>query len=169
MSALLIYCLTVAVCGFHILLRRHREPVSRLAWLVVVLALPFVGALAYLLLGSTSIGRARIERLTRIYKHLPLPQTLPGWDAPDNQAAVTPMYQPLFKVGESISLYPVVAGNRATLMTDSDSGIDQMVADVDAATDHVHILFYIWLTDHNGTKMIEAMKRAASGPSQGPS
>ena len=162
MTTLVLYIATVLVCSFHILLRRHREPVSRLAWLVVVLALPFVGALAYLLLGSTSIGRKRIDRLTRIYKHLPLPQTLPGWDAPDTQAAVTPMYQPLFKVGESISLYPVVAGNRATLMTDSDSGIDQMVADVDAATDHVHILFYIWLTDHNGTKMIEAMKRAAA-------
>ncbi len=162
MSTLFLYCLTVAVCGFHILLRRHREPVSRLAWLVVVLALPFAGAFAYLLLGSTSIGRARIDRLTRIYKHLPLPQTLPGWDAPVNQPTVTPIYRPLFKVGESISLYPVVGGNSTTLMEDSDSGIDQMVADVDAATDHVHVLFYIWLTDHNGTKMIEAMKRAAA-------
>lgn len=162
MYTLLFYCLTVAVCGFHILLRRHREPVSRLAWLVVVLVLPFAGALAYLLLGSTSIGRKRIERLKDIYKHLPLPQTLPGWDAPENDPHVPPLYRPLFKVGESISLYPVVGGNSAELMADSDSGMDQMAADIDAATDHVHILFYIWLTDHNGTKIIDAMKRAAA-------
>ena len=162
MYTLLFYCLTVAVCGFHILLRRHREPVSRLAWLVVVLVLPFAGALAYLLLGSTSIGRKRIERLKDIYKHLPLPQTLPGWDAPENDPPVPPLYRPLFKVGESISLYPVVGGNSAELMADSDSGMDQMAADIDAATDHVHILFYIWLTDHNGTKIIDAMKRAAA-------
>lgn len=162
MYTLAFYIFTVVVCGFHILLRRHREPVSRLAWLVVVLVLPFAGALAYLLLGSTSIGRRRIERLKLAYKHLPLPQTLPDWDAADRTPMVPPLYRPLFTVGESISLYPASGGNSATLMADSDSGIDSMVADIDAAKDHVHILFYIWLTDHNGTKLIDAMKRAAA-------
>ena len=37
-----------------------------------------------------------------------------------------------------------------------------MVADIDAATDHVHLLFYIWLPDHNGCKMVDALKRAAA-------
>jgi cardiolipin synthase len=36
-----------------------------------------------------------------------------------------------------------------------------MVADIDAAREHVHLLFYIWLSDNNGTKIIEALKRAA--------
>lgn len=47
-------------------------------------------------------------------------------------------------------------------MKDSDAAIDEMVADVDAATDHVHLMFYIWLPDNNGLKMIEALKRAAA-------
>ena len=29
-------------------------------------------------------------------------------------------------------------------------------------TDHVHVLFYIWLPDHNGCKVVEALKRAAA-------
>ncbi|MFD1795921.1 cardiolipin synthase [Paracoccus aurantiacus] len=161
MYTLLLHILTVAVCGFHILLRRHRVPVSRLAWLVVVLVLPFVGAVAYLLFGSTSIGRRRIARLNRIYAHLPLPQTIAGWDAPEYAPHVPPLYRPLFAVGQSISLYPPVGGNSARLMADSDSGIDEIVADIDAAREHVHVLFYIWLTDHNGTRVINAMKRAA--------
>jgi cardiolipin synthase len=28
-----------------------------------------------------------------------------------------------------------------------------MVADIDAAKDHVHVLFYIWLPDRNGLKL----------------
>src|SRR5271167_4478472 len=40
--------------------------------------------------------------------------------------------------------------------------IDAMVADIDSATDHVHVLFYIWLPDHNGSKVVEALKRAAA-------
>ena len=31
----------------------------------------------------------------------------------------------------------------------------------DAVEDHVHLSFYIWLTDNNGLKMVEALKRAA--------
>jgi cardiolipin synthase len=33
---------------------------------------------------------------------------------------------------------------------------------IDAANDHVHVLFYIWLPDHNGLKVVEALKRAAA-------
>ena len=37
-----------------------------------------------------------------------------------------------------------------------------MAADMDSATDHVHVLFYIWLPDNNGSKVVEALKRAAA-------
>jgi cardiolipin synthase len=37
-----------------------------------------------------------------------------------------------------------------------------MVADIDAAQDHVHVLFYIWLPDNNGCKVAGALKRAAA-------
>jgi len=37
-----------------------------------------------------------------------------------------------------------------------------MVTDIDAAEEHVHLLFYIWLADHNGRKMVDALKRAAA-------
>jgi cardiolipin synthase len=36
-----------------------------------------------------------------------------------------------------------------------------MVADMDAAQDHIHLVFYIWLQDNNGLKVVEALKRAA--------
>lgn len=158
---LLLHIVIVLICAFHILLRRHREPVSRVAWLFLVTALPYIGAIAYVMLGTTSIGRKRIARLQRIWDHLPPPGDAAGMDAPDNRADVPDDYAPLYRVGQSISHYPAVGGNRADLMHDSDSGIDAMVADIDAAKDHVHLLFYIWLNDHNGTKVVEAMKRAA--------
>ena len=37
-----------------------------------------------------------------------------------------------------------------------------MVADIDGPQDHVHLLFYIWLADSSGLKMVEALKRAAA-------
>ena len=162
MSLVLLHVAIVLICAFHILLRRHRDPASRLAWLLVVVALPYLGAIGYLMLGTTSIGRKRIARLQKIVAHLPPPDAAPGMDAPQNRPDLPAACEPLFRVGQSISHYPPVGGNRIALMRDSDSGIDAMVADIDAARDHVHVLFYIWLDDHNGTKVIEAMKRAAA-------
>ncbi|MEO6298848.1 MAG: cardiolipin synthase, partial [Paracoccaceae bacterium] len=47
------------------------------------------------------------------------------------------------------------------LMVDTEDTIASMVADIDAAEDHVHVLFYIWLPDGNGTRMAQALIRAA--------
>ena len=154
--------LVVVACMVRILLRPHREPAARVAWLVVVLALPVIGIVAYLLLGETSIGRKRVSRLKQILDDLPRPEDASGWDALENMPVLTDRTTPLFKVGTSISGYSAVGGNNARLMKDSDAAIDEMVADVEAATDHVHLMFYIWLTDNNGMKMVEALKRAAA-------
>ena len=48
------YLLVHAPVIIRILIRPHREPASRLAWLLVVLLLPFLGIVAYILLGEVS-------------------------------------------------------------------------------------------------------------------
>ena len=55
-----------------------------------------------------------------------------------------------------------VGGNRARLLPDSNATIESLVADIDAAKEHVHLTFYIWLPDNNGLKVVEALKRAAA-------
>ena len=133
-----------------------------MAWLLTVIVLPYGGALAYLLLGQTSIGRKRIERLKADWSRLPRPETAAGWNAPENNCKIAPSYEPLFRVGASISGYAAVGGNAAELMENSDAAIERMVADIDTARDHVHLLFYIWLDDHNGNKIADALMRAAA-------
>ena len=44
----------------RVILRPRREPASRIAWILVIAVFPFVGPLAYLLLGETSPGRKRV-------------------------------------------------------------------------------------------------------------
>jgi cardiolipin synthase len=80
----------------------------------------------------------------------------------EEQTGIPDRYVPVFRVGMSISSYPPVTGNRARLMRDSEATIDAMIEDIEAAEDHVHLLFYIWLADKSGLRMVEAIKRAAS-------
>ncbi len=55
----------------RVLLRPHREPTSRIAWIVVIVTLPLFGVLSYLLLGETNIGRHRVARIREVISKLP--------------------------------------------------------------------------------------------------
>jgi cardiolipin synthase len=146
--------LTLGVMA-RIMLRPNRAPASRVAWLVVVGAVPVLGIVAYLLLGEVSLGRRRMGRVREALARIP--RYTGG-----NDELVPEHYRSLFRLGESISGFKAVGGNTGALMADSNAAIDAMVADIDAARDHVHLLFYIWLADNNGCKVIEALKRAAA-------
>lgn len=139
------------------LLWPHREPAARMTWITVIMVTSVVGMLAYVLFGEPNIGRRRLARLKEADDKLP-PSDEVGVVAPVELPERTAV---LFRVGNSISGFEPVPGNRAELMPDSNSGIDRMVADIDAATETVHIIFYIWLPDTNGLKVAEALKRAA--------
>ena len=145
----------------RVILKPHRDPATRIAWSLVILVMPVIGALAYLLLGETNIGRRRIERMNRILADLPEVASAPAAHADAFRPSIPERYVPLFRVGHSINGFEPIGGNHARLMADSNAAIDAMVADIDAATDHVHLLFYIWLPDRNGLKVAEALKRAA--------
>src|SRR5437762_11658954 len=49
----------------RVILRPHRQPASRVAWIVVMIVLPVIGILTYILLGETSIGCRRVSRLRK--------------------------------------------------------------------------------------------------------
>ncbi|MBW2172110.1 MAG: cardiolipin synthase [Deltaproteobacteria bacterium] len=146
----------------RVLLRPHRDPASRIAWIVVIIGLPVLGILAYILLGETNIGRRRVERMREVLLRLPDVADAAGADATNLQVDVPHRYAHLFQVGKTVNGFDPVGGNRAHLMLDSNATIASIMADIDAAKDHVHLLFYIWLMDNNGCKVVEALKRAAA-------
>ena len=143
-------------------LRPHREPASRVAWVLVIATLPIFGVLVYLLIGETNVGRKRAERTGRVLANLPPPK----FESPEDAARMVPEFPErcaaMFRLGATVNGFPPIGGNQATLMADSNSAIDSMVADMDAATESIHLIFYIWLTDNNGKRVVEALKRAAA-------
>jgi cardiolipin synthase len=144
----------------RVLLRPHRDPASRIAWIVVLLSMPVIGILAYLLLGEVNLGRRRVERMKNVMAAMPDMDATPGVDSEALAPEIPERHRHLFRVGRSISGFEPIGGNSGHLMASSDATIDAMVADIDAARDHVHLLFYIWLPDNNGRKIAQALRRA---------
>jgi cardiolipin synthase len=146
----------------RVLLRPNREAASRMAWLVVILVAPVVGIVAYLFLGETSIGRKRIARARQVLADMPVPDYAATKFCAHTNHHVPDRWTPVFRLGETINGFAPVTGNAAELALDSNDAIDRLCADIDAAADHVHLMFYIWLKDNNGLKVVDAVKRAAA-------
>ena len=160
LGAFLIFLIHLAVMA-RVILRPHREPASRIAWIVIIIVLPVAGMVAYLFLGETNIGRRRVRRIREVLADLPNTADAPGFDAA-LQPQIPESYAHLFRVGRSVNGFEPLGGNRGRLLANSNSSIESLVTDIDSAGDHVHVIFYIWLPDNNGLKVVEALKRAAS-------
>src|SRR3954449_11966991 len=92
------------------ILRPHREPASRIAWAVVIVALPIVGIIAYLLIGEVRISLKRRVRGREIEAKLPRP--------PDDQRLTAELdkgfYDAPFALARSINGLPPSSSNKVT-------------------------------------------------------
>lgn len=142
----------------RVMLRPQREPASRIAWAIAVIVIPVGGIVAYLLLGETRISARRRARFADIEQHLPHPSESRAITA---ALDATPYAVP-FALARSVNGLPPTEGNCARIAADSNSAIRDMVADIDAARETVHLGFYIWLADGNGLRIRDALIRAAA-------
>ena len=151
---LIVHLLIITGLSVRVLLRPHRDPASRVAWILFIMALPYVGALTYLMLGEVRPNKGLVRQR-------PSDSTLPAFFNQPPATDIPAISSEGFSIGKSISGFNPVSGNKGHLLEDSNATINAIVSDIDAAQEHVHLLFYIWLADNNGRKVVDALIRAA--------
>ncbi|MEE2896165.1 MAG: cardiolipin synthase [Planctomycetota bacterium] len=145
-----------------VLWKRRTDPEVRIGWILVLLALPFAGSILYLLVGQTRIGHLRIRRHRKIREILDQPEIHADGDPRVAAHADLPRVDAhLARLAERVSGGAPVRGNRIELFGDTNEVLRRMEEDIDAAREHCHFLFYIWLDDAAGTRIGEALVRAA--------
>ena len=138
------------------ILLEGRESYSRAAWLLLLIALPGLATVLYVLFGEPWISTKFHKRSRDAYEAL-----LADVDREEGAASGSSTAANAFRTCAAAARWPASAGNRATVAPEGDAAIDMVVDDIDAATATIHLSFYIWLGDGNGTKVIEAVCRAA--------
>tara|TARA_B100001179_G_C18599010_1_gene408961 strand:+ start:656 stop:2089 length:1434 start_codon:yes stop_codon:yes gene_type:complete len=133
-----------------------RDPYARAAWLLLLVTLPVIGVALYILFGEPWISRGERLRWRRLSEEL-----LAYAPCSQSNAGSSELTGNAFRTFEATAGWTVAAGNRASLLPDSDAAIATLVADIDAARHSVHLSFYIWLGDRNGTKVVDAVCRSA--------
>jgi len=156
----IVHVLLVGLVMTRVLWRDDLTPPARLAWFIVVLSLPYLGVVLYVLFGEASLGRTINHRHYEVFAKI----NEGGAEAlgsAKNLSQVEVEYRAPFQFAGSLAGFLATTGNRAELMPDAETARSRLVEDIDNATDHVHVLYYIWLTDHTGTNVANALIRAA--------
>lgn len=150
------YLIALAV-SIRVLLRPRLEPTVRLSWILVIELVPLLGILAYLLFGEVRMRSAEVETMADVRSHLS------GlWRAHPNAVNDPPaIAAPVIAANRATTGFGAVSGNRIVQLPEDDSAVLAMVAAIDMAQDHVHMLFYIWLDDVSGRAVAQAAIRAA--------
>lgn len=139
----------------------RREPVGvSLAWLVLILLIPFVGAALYLLIGELRLGTRRAKWAATI--HGPYEKWLAGVRARSevDWARLSGECASLAALIENAVGLPATSGNELTLFQTAESTFRVLVADIDAAQRTCHLEFYIWNPGGLADEVAEALRRA---------
>jgi cardiolipin synthase len=141
---------------------RRRVPQSAMAWLIVIFFAPWPGLIIYWMIGTHRLPRRRIrehneilQRLEAVHRRL---DALPNITQPQlGEHAMSAV-----KLAERLGYMPILDGNTVELIAQTDVFINRLVADIDAAEHHVHLLFYIFANDSTGRRVADALYRAVA-------
>ncbi|MEE2906965.1 MAG: cardiolipin synthase [Planctomycetota bacterium] len=145
----------------HILLRRRGTSETRLAWVVFIILVPYLGALIYLLVGGIYFGRARHHRHMALHSKLPHTERPSLSDLPGMEPQTPAPYRRVFTLAENLCPSDLLGGNQLDLEIDSAKFLEPLCRDIDAATRHIHLLTYIYLVDETGCRVADALRAAA--------
>ncbi len=153
------YALLVVGVVLRVIMKRRPIGVS-LAWLALILAIPVVGVSAYLILGEIRLGRRRAKLAQAMYR--PYIRWLQNLVAgfPHQPVIPSPKANPLVALIQSRLGMPLLGGNRVTLLSEPETILDQLIADIQQATISCYLEFYIWQEGGRADAVAEALIQA---------
>ena len=154
------FAVRVTLIGI-IIVRSRGTPAARLAWVVLLLAVPVVGVVAYLMVGEARLGQRRAQRYRSSARRIELRHAEYASEGSPVKADIPAEYRQIAYLAESVGGNIPQGGHALRLYGDTDLFIQALVEDISAAQTHCHLLFYIFLTDHSSVRVVEALIDAA--------
>jgi cardiolipin synthase len=145
----------------RVIMRKRPYGVS-LAWLVVVLVIPFLGGFCYLLFGENRLPEKRKERAKVSYDTYLLWLKTLHKRAPVSWSDLNPECFPLHRQAETLVGLPAMAGNDLTLITNPEEIIRSITKAIEQSSSTCHLQFYIWQEGGRTDKVVSALMQAAA-------
>ncbi|WP_086474543.1 cardiolipin synthase [Plantibacter elymi (nom. nud.)] len=143
-----------------IVVPRNRRPTAGMAWLLAIFLIPYVGVIAFLLIGNPKLPRVRrrkqydinvyIRQTTRDLVKANLTSNAPAW------------FRSVVTLNRNLGSMPLQGGNTVSLIGDYEASLHAMADEVDRAEQFVHVEFYILTCDRTTKPFFDALERAVA-------
>ena len=135
------------------LMSEKRAPANTLAWLLIIVLVPWIGVPLYLLLGGRKLRRLAGQK-SRLHPALPAGTRRPP------AVAQSPTIHAIVAAGGT----PSVAGNTMRLLTNGEDACATLEHHIRAARSHIHITTFILGRDDTGRRLVALLaERARAG------
>lgn len=163
-TALLLAAETLALLTLpSVLLSRRGQPLAALSWTLALVAAPYIGVLAWWLIGRSHLKRKRRRR------------SRAGWEIRKGFAYLRPGTSSLgpdarepfggllrrLPEEEAYGLFEPVGGNRVEVLTDGAQTYARLEEAIAGASHHLHLLFYSFEPDATGTRFRDLLAARA--------
>jgi cardiolipin synthase len=157
----LLYLISEWIIRFAMLIYvpQRRPAAAARTWLLFIFLVPWPGLVLYALIGRVYLPARRVamqERSSRFIRHAQAQIGARVTANPELPATLQSIPAQARKLGD----FEVFSGNSIEILRDYEEVIDRLVADIDSASRHVHLLFYIFAPDSIGKRIFDALARA---------
>jgi cardiolipin synthase len=144
---------------------RRKEPSATIAWILVLLLLPAVGALLFLLFGRDRVRwpaqrKRQLDAVVRAQVRNAAPD-LADASRTSHLTVGSSLEQGLFRVAQHLTHLRATSGNRVDVLAVGDAAYQAIGDAIDAAQHHVHAQYYLIRDDATGRWFRERLVAAA--------
>jgi len=151
----------IRIIMFFYIPRRQKNPITTLAWLMVIMMFPWFGLILYLVIGAQQPPKYRLEQKEKLKKIL---EDLYPWIHKNKDKLIAVLDNKNLETSmiiQKLGGLPPTRGNSVEFISNPYLFIEKLTADIDSAEHHVNLLYYIFENDDSGKKVINALERAA--------
>ncbi|MEA2078782.1 MAG: PLDc N-terminal domain-containing protein, partial [Pseudomonadota bacterium] len=143
--------LAIIVVLIPTVILQRRESGATLAWILVIVLIPFLGLLAFWVFGTTRLHLRRRKRRRIEARLAPALHKLQAKSSTDLPVADLP--PSLLQLAEKLDEVGPQPGNQVALLRHGRVAFDALEAAIDRARHHIHLVYYIWEPDRTGERL----------------
>ncbi|MDR2918674.1 MAG: cardiolipin synthase [Tannerella sp.] len=156
-----IYLITI-IGTILVVISENRNPIRTLAWVLVLIFIPAIGIVLFYFFGQNNRKIRSISSKYKEWKGIRHSEALIAEHKSNKPKQFISLSKLLSQVNDSLLL----RGSKVEIITSGPRKFEALLSDIEKATHHIHMEYFIFNNDETGRKVKQAlMKKASEGVS----
>jgi cardiolipin synthase len=135
----------------------RRTPAAARTWLLLIFLLPWPGLILYAAIGRIYLPKKRVELQTLASRMIRRARFQIKAVSDAAGMSASPLAERAAALATNLGDFKPLGGNDIQLLSDYRVSIELLIADIEAAAHHVHLLYYIFENDPTGRRVSDAL------------